>query len=257
MANQEQLSPLITTSIPTAQLWTGHRAELEQLAILYLQKIICPQKSSTGGCALCSECTKIKNRQHSCCVWLVPSNGYTLESIEPIKEITRLMLDPGEQLFFIIPDAQMLFPSAANALLKTIEEPHAGYHFILHAPHSDSVMPTIVSRSIIFQLQTTDLTSRHQVLLDHFSLKKKVEAPHFFKEIETSHITEQESSFLLGQITQSLIQTLENTGEPEIKRQIADQLNILLEQSIYLPKSGGAKLFWKNLFLQSQKGALR
>jgi DNA polymerase III delta prime subunit len=248
MANHKQLSRLRTATIPTAQLWTGHGAELEQLAILYLQKIVCPQKSDTGGCRACTDCIKIQNKQHSSCVWLAPSNGYTLESIEPIKEKTQLLLDPGELLFFIIPDAQGLFPSAANALLKTIEEPHAGYHFILHAPHSDAVMPTIASRSLIFPIQTTGTETRHSALLDHFSFKKNLEAHQFFKELETAHISEQESSFLLAQITQSLLNNLENKSE---EKKSAGQLKIVLESSAHLPKPGGAKLFWKNLFLQS------
>lgn len=52
--------------------------------------------------------------------------------------------------FFIFPQADVSFPSfqpeAANALLKTLEEPRPGVHFILTSERADSLLPTIRSR---------------------------------------------------------------------------------------------------------------
>ena len=52
--------------------------------------------------------------------------------------------------FFVFPEADVSFPEfqpeAANALLKTLEEPRPGVHFILTSERPDSLLPTIRSR---------------------------------------------------------------------------------------------------------------
>lgn len=52
--------------------------------------------------------------------------------------------------FFIFPEADVSFPSfqpeAANAILKTLEEPRAGVHFILTSERPESLLSTIRSR---------------------------------------------------------------------------------------------------------------
>ncbi|MEM8606499.1 MAG: AAA family ATPase [Myxococcota bacterium] len=52
--------------------------------------------------------------------------------------------------FFIFPEADVSFPEyqpeAANALLKTLEEPRPGVHFILTSERPESLLPTIRSR---------------------------------------------------------------------------------------------------------------
>lgn len=52
--------------------------------------------------------------------------------------------------FFIFPEADVSFPDyqpeAANALLKTLEEPRPGVHFILTSERPESLLPTIRSR---------------------------------------------------------------------------------------------------------------
>jgi len=56
----------------------------------------------------------------------------------------------AESTFFIFPEADIAFPEfqpeAANALLKTLEEPRPGVHFILTSERPESLLPTIRSR---------------------------------------------------------------------------------------------------------------
>ncbi len=55
-----------------------------------------------------------------------------------------------EATFFIFPEADVSFPphqpEAANAILKTLEEPRPNVHFILTSERPDSLLPTIRSR---------------------------------------------------------------------------------------------------------------
>ncbi len=53
----------------------------------------------------------------------------------------------GRARVFIVRRAEELSVSASNALLKTLEEPHAGTHFVLLTSTVDALLPTIRSRA--------------------------------------------------------------------------------------------------------------
>jgi DNA polymerase III subunit delta' len=69
--------------------------------------------------------------------------------LEQIRDITRFVSQaPMEapRLLVILDEAQTMGESAANGLLKTLEEPGQHCTLILIAPSVDSLLPTIVSR---------------------------------------------------------------------------------------------------------------
>lgn len=73
-----------------------------------------------------------------------------LHSIETIRAlIDEAALPPFEAdaSVFIIEDAERMLPAAANALLKTLEEPLDGRYFILLVNEIEEILPTILSRS--------------------------------------------------------------------------------------------------------------
>lgn len=57
----------------------------------------------------------------------------------------------GKRIVFVYP-ADRILPEAAASLLKTLEEPSNGLHFILVADDIDGVLPTIRSRSRLLRL---------------------------------------------------------------------------------------------------------
>jgi DNA polymerase-3 subunit delta' len=68
--------------------------------------------------------------------------------IEQVREITYFLSRPpleSSRLVIIIEDAQTMTEAAANALLKTLEEPGKAT-LILIAPSTDALLPTLVSR---------------------------------------------------------------------------------------------------------------
>ncbi len=83
--------------------------------------------------------------------------------IETIRIVQRdLALRPlqSSRKVIIIPNAQLLTTAAANALLKTLEEPPAHALLLLTAPEADDLLPTIVSRCRVIPLH---LLSTEQV----------------------------------------------------------------------------------------------
>ena len=73
-------------------------------------------------------------------------------SIQQIRQIVLPQVgfapSEGKARVFIIRDADELGTGAANALLKTLEEPREGTHFVLLTSRPDRMLPTIRSRSM-------------------------------------------------------------------------------------------------------------
>lgn len=79
-----------------------------------------------------------------------PSTGIA-EIKKVIKFLSRKpMFKPNKIAFF--PMAERMTLPAQNAFLKTLEEPPAHSLMILIAPHSDRLLPTLVSRCRLYRL---------------------------------------------------------------------------------------------------------
>lgn len=69
---------------------------------------------------------------------------------EEILPLAQFAPFEAASTFFIFPEADVSFPDfqpeAANALLKTLEEPRPNVHFILTSERADALLPTIRSR---------------------------------------------------------------------------------------------------------------
>ncbi len=64
----------------------------------------------------------------------------------------KLAMSERERRIVLVPFAEQLNQSSSNALLKILEEPPSGVHFLLGAPSPDRVLPTIRSRSTLQNL---------------------------------------------------------------------------------------------------------
>lgn len=81
-------------------------------------------------------------------------------SIEQVREVIAATTSKqATDQFFIFHQAETLSQEAANALLKLLEEPSPGYHFILLTTEPHLLLPTILSRaSLFFPRQTNQLS---------------------------------------------------------------------------------------------------
>ena len=70
---------------------------------------------------------------------------------DEILPLVRYAPFEARTAFFIFPEADVSFPvphpEGANALLKTLEEPRTGVHFVLLSERPDRLLPTIRSRA--------------------------------------------------------------------------------------------------------------
>ena len=159
---QQNQTPLNQT--PPAQLWIGPDQYLSDHAKEYIQKQLCPN----NGCNICTVCTHIRDEQHHAMLWIRPEKRYNLEQLNPIFQRIAFALEQGEQFFFIIHNADFLTPACANALLKPIEEPPPGYHFVILAQRLEQLLPTIRSRCVIKTFAQFDDQYQNHPLFSYF-----------------------------------------------------------------------------------------
>jgi DNA polymerase-3 subunit delta' len=102
------------------------------------------------GCGTCGPCQKIDANRHPDVQTLEREGAARIIPIGTIRErvIPRLATPPHEARarVFLIEEATALQGPAANALLKTLEEPPQRTHFILATTSPDQLLPTIRSR---------------------------------------------------------------------------------------------------------------
>lgn len=98
-------------------------------------------------CGQCQMCLSIKSGQNvDVTVIQSESASLKIEDLEPIR--TAMGFRPHQARFrvFVILGAETLTPTAANSLLKILEEPPSSWKFILTTSDASLILPTIVSR---------------------------------------------------------------------------------------------------------------
>jgi DNA polymerase-3 subunit delta' len=237
----------ITYSTSPAQLWLGFHDALEQKAIQYGQKVFC----SLHGCGTCITCNQILAKQHYGMIWIQPEKQYTLDDISIIHQTISYALDPGAQCFFIIQNADSLTPTCANSLLKSLEEPPHGYHFILLAERTEGVLPTIKSRCVVTSLHSTH-TIKESDLYAYLTNTVPSSPSLFLSTLEESKIGERESIELLDALllfwTQKLKESL-TTNTTSQQKECEKVIQILSYAITHPPMPGSSKMLWKNLFM--------
>ena len=238
-------------NISPALLFTGSTTLLEEAATDFLQKQLC----KNDGCGTCAECMKIREHTHYGCTWVEPEKRYTLETIEIIFQKTTFALDDNQLHFFIIKKADFLNASCANSMLKIVEEPPTGYHFIFLAQRLSQVLPTIRSRCVHKSVGQEAGLEELPAILQHF-MKLDSDPLTFNKDLLKVTMTEQECLIYLDELISYWIIVYKRALKDENSKLQNNALHMIkqLKQFLLIPPApGGTKIFWKNAFLQIQK----
>jgi DNA polymerase-3 subunit delta' len=132
-------------------------------AIAFAAALLCEK----GGCATCINCTSVIDGSHAD-IELIRIEGLSIKVDEVRELITRTSWSPsvGNYRVVVIEDADRLTESAANALLKVVEEPGARTVWLLCAPTLTDVLPTIRSRCRHLTLRTPSTTAVAKLLIE-------------------------------------------------------------------------------------------
>jgi DNA polymerase-3 subunit delta' len=132
-------------------------------AIAFAASLVCKD----NGCGVCIDCTTVLASTHVDVERFNPT-GLSIKADEVREMISRSSWSPsvGGWRIVIIEDADRLTETAANALLKTIEEPESHTVWLLCAPTLSDVPVTIRSRCRHIQLRTPSTKSVEEFLLN-------------------------------------------------------------------------------------------
>jgi DNA polymerase-3 subunit delta' len=140
-----------------AYLFAGDNLEeLESLARMLAKTLNCqnPVKqndAAVGCCDACLSCRKIDNDNHPDIHRARPESKSRVITIDQMRDLMReIQLKPSEagHKVAIIAAADRLNPQAANAFLKTLEEPPAKSVLILLSSEPQRILETIQSRCL-------------------------------------------------------------------------------------------------------------
>lgn len=156
-----------------------HRSEL---AFRLARSLLCAEAVEDRPCGTCRHCARIadpapggkpaqEQRFHPDVVVIERDLAHST-SVEAIKSLVRtVQVSPFEARgqVFVIRSADSMTPAAANALLKSLEEPAltAPRHFLLLTPSPSELLPTLRSRCLSVYLGPTErleIEDRDEVL---------------------------------------------------------------------------------------------
>jgi DNA polymerase-3 subunit delta' len=151
---------LRTGNIPHALLFTGiegvgKQSAAEAFAMACNCRSLAERRSSGAPlpanevepCGHCRSCRKIQSGTHPDILYLKPTGvAIRIAQVRELADTLTLKPYEAQTRVVIIKDAHSLNPHAGNALLKLLEEPPDRTIFILTAPQTADIMPTILSR---------------------------------------------------------------------------------------------------------------
>ncbi len=162
-------------SISHAYLFCGPRGSGKTtIARIFAKAVNCEAKTGEKPCNKCDSCVEIMAGKS---LDLVEIDAASHTGVEEVRElISGIKFSPVKSKYkiFIIDECHQLSKSAANALLKTLEEPPAHAIFMLATTEAHKMIPTIVSRCQRFdfkRLHTQEIIKKLEFILKKEGLK--------------------------------------------------------------------------------------
>lgn len=164
--------------VPHALLITGV-ANLGKMTLAHTlaAALLCKAPITDRPCGTCLSCRKLRSGNHPDFMLVEPENAGSALKIDQIRDAERfLALTPNESSHktLIISPFERATTGAANALLKTLEEPPAYANLILLADNADGLLPTIVSRSQQIPLRPLSRGVIQQALVEKWQVAMPV-----------------------------------------------------------------------------------
>lgn len=162
------LRPAFDRLIARYQQGSGHHALLVHAlpgmgddALIYALSrwLMCSQPQGTKSCGHCHSCQLMQAGTHPDYTVLQPEKGKSTLGVDAVREVSDKLYAHarmGGAKVVWLPDAGLLTEAAANALLKTLEEPPANSWFFLGCREPQRLLATLRSRCFTFHLAPPD-----------------------------------------------------------------------------------------------------
>lgn len=151
---REMLSKLLGSAasggiskLPHAWLFSGPRGTGKTSSARILAKALnCENKKGFEPCNECEMCLEISSGSAMDVIEIDAASNRGIDEIRELKEKIRLAPMRAKYKVYIIDEVHMLTTEAANALLKTLEEPPESTFFVLCTTEPERLPDTVVSR---------------------------------------------------------------------------------------------------------------
>jgi len=139
-------------------LLLSHSKELRDHLCNFAKRVATCLVESSSPCGTCNACKQSDANAHPETISIFGEKNRI--RVKDISLLRTMLANTSKKRVVCIPYAEHLLPQAANALLKTLEEPTKNTRFLLAAKGVRSVLPTIRSRCKIISIHafTEDTT---------------------------------------------------------------------------------------------------
>lgn len=160
----DQMQPIVYQQLQRS-FWHGRLAHAylfegekgtgkHEMGIWLAQHLFCTDMKNGLPCGTCNNCQRIRNQEHPDVLTIEPE-GQTIK----VDQIRRLQTEfsrsgyESRKKVFLVKEAEKMNSSAANSLLKFLEEPLGEFLAILETDSVGRILPTIQSRCQILHFQ--------------------------------------------------------------------------------------------------------
>lgn len=117
------------------------------VALAFAKALLCPHVQGGEACGACPVCARIDRGNHADVIVMAPEGPFIkIQAVRDLMELMAFRPAEGRRRVIIMDDADRLNIQAANALLKTLEEPPCGHVMILVTARMKQLPATILSR---------------------------------------------------------------------------------------------------------------
>lgn len=213
----------------------GNASERLAFGLFWAARLMC--REAAPPCGECRICLQIAD---DACRDLFLLNGAEGSiNVDTVREIRAVLGDPpagrGPRVV-ILAEAQALGDGAANALLKSLEEPSPGNVFVLLAPSREILLPTLVSRSFVLTLgwpkgglEDPDLGERLRALCEFIQSGKGAWLEWTGRK---GNVDTRMADSILREIQRSLVQAGYGNPLTELARLLAARLDVVAVRQV-------------------------
>ncbi len=170
--------------VPHSLLFTGKEGiGKKQFALEVAKSFVCFDPNDFQACGECKNCNRASNfvfpkfddrdahkkvifSDHSDIGMVIPyRNNILVDAIRELETEANFLPYEAKARFFLIDDADKMNDAAANALLKTLEEPAKTTYIFLISSRPSALLPTILSRCQTIRFAPIQSTEIEKYLL--------------------------------------------------------------------------------------------
>lgn len=217
---------ILTGMISHAYLFSGPRGTGKTtLARIFAKAVNCEKRKENEfePCNLCSSCLEITEGRSMDLIEIDAASHRGIDEVRELRDGIKFVPTKSKYKVYIIDEAHQITKDAANALLKTLEEPPPFAIFILATTEVHKMIPTILSRCQRFEfkkLSVPEILKKLELICQNEKIKIEKEALKLIAQNSDGSLRDAES--LLDQVFILF-------GEREIKAEEIKEILGLIE----------------------------